>query len=884
MSLWRKNQTKTDDPDFIKYKLKDLRFFARDEWFFGRDSANRIYRRVFTRAELDSHGLFAELSLYNKLYDEQDWSCKIRFVVDKLKADDVSVERHLIDDEFSRVISKSTNLELVGRGKKEDGFWKDGTYVWRAYIDDVKVVENHFYVYDLPHPDSADNAFFSLEGVSLFESAQSETNVSPQNQLIQFKAGETRFVNIRTVLRNKLNFNWHCELFLYFLKETGDLKSAVYRFQPLKTGVQNWDTGRGNDNGQFWTAGRYKINVVFMDRLIASVPFVVGDEFITGDVSVLKPGETKSDSPETEAVAETVEKTPEELLKELDALIGMNHIKEQINDYVGYLKFSKHRNQLGIEYEEKISLHAVLSGNPGTGKTTIAKLLGGIYKSLGLLSKGHVHEVDRSDLVGEYVGQTAPRVKKAIESARGGILFIDEAYSLTRSGNDSKDFGPEVIEILLKEMSDGPGDLAVLAAGYPEEMKRFMESNPGLKSRFGTVFNFPDYSPEELLKIAESAIKKRHLTAEADALEYLFTEFTRAYRDRDKSFGNARFAISAVDEAKMNMALRLVKNPNYTQLTLTELSMLKKEDVADVFAHTKPTPGDLSIDKTLLDEALTELDALIGLQSVKQNVQEMVKLVKYYRESGRNVLNQFAMHALYVGNPGTGKTTVARIMAKIFRALGVIERGHLVECDRAALVAGYVGQTAIRTSEMIEKSLGGVLFIDEAYALNQGSDDQFGKEAVNTLLKRMEDLRDEFIVIAAGYPENMREFLNSNPGLRSRFEHYFVFEDYNADELYQIGLSMLMKEKLIPDEQTAILLKNHFRDMLAKKEETFFGNARDVRKVIQQAVRAQHLRMASYLPEQRTPELMETLTVDDVNDLSRNISSSKESPSIGFKR
>jgi SpoVK/Ycf46/Vps4 family AAA+-type ATPase len=194
----------------------------------------------------------------------------------------------------------------------------------------------------------------------------------------------------------------------------------------------------------------------------------------------------------------------------------------------------------------------------------------------------------------------------------------------------------------------------------------------------------------------------------------------------------------------------------------------------------------------LLFESLSELNALTGLENIKKEVNEMVQLVRYYQETGKDVMNKFSLHTVFTGNPGTGKTTVARIMSKIYKGLGILEKGHLVEIDREGLVAGYIGQTAIKTVEKVNEAMGGILFIDEAYALAQerGSQHDFGGEAIQAILKRMEDQRGKFGVIVAGYTGNMQEFINSNPGLRSRFDKYFEFEDYKADDMFVIAMNL----------------------------------------------------------------------------------------------
>jgi SpoVK/Ycf46/Vps4 family AAA+-type ATPase len=298
-------------------------------------------------------------------------------------------------------------------------------------------------------------------------------------------------------------------------------------------------------------------------------------------------------------------------------------------------------------------------------------------------------------------------------------------------------------------------------------------------------------------------------------------------------------------------------------LSEDELSTVTKDDIFKIFAQGVTKSLDLHIDERLLKESLGELNALVGMQNVKDDVMELVKLVKYYREIGKDVLNKFVLHSVFVGNPGTGKTTVARIFAKIFRALGILEKGHLVEVDREGMVSGWSGQTALKTADAVERSMGGVLFIDEAYALHQGSGDQFGMEAINTLLKRMEDNRDDFVVIAAGYTDNMNEFLQTNPGLKSRFERTFVFEDYKPEELILIADKILKEEGLKAEPQAREHLAAYFTEAWNNRNK-FFGNAREVRKVIHAAIKNQHLRMADMESSKRTVDMITALTLADV--------------------
>ena len=264
-----------------------------------------------------------------------------------------------------------------------------------------------------------------------------------------------------------------------------------------------------------------------------------------------------------------------------------------------------------------------------------------------------------------------------------------------------------------------------------------------------------------------------------------------------------------------------------------------------------------------LEDVLEELDGLCGLDQVKKDVKSLINLVKVRKLRQENGLPVPAMslHLVFLGNPGTGKTTVARLLARVYHAIGVLSKGQLVEVDRSGLVAGFVGQTAIKTNEVVQKALGGVLFIDEAYALvNQENANDFGHEAIEVLLKNMEDHRDDLIVIVAGYSGPMEKFIHSNPGLESRFNKYFFFEDYTGEQLMEIFQSMCHKNGYTLSPEAEQWAREDFRALYEHRDENF-GNARDVRNLFEKAVSRQSDRVAQ-LEAPTKEQLMELLPED----------------------
>jgi SpoVK/Ycf46/Vps4 family AAA+-type ATPase len=373
---------------------------------------------------------------------------------------------------------------------------------------------------------------------------------------------------------------------------------------------------------------------------------------------------------------------------------------------------------------------------------------------------------------------------------------------------------------------------------------------------------------------------------ETDAAGVIDELILDAYRRRDRSFGNARFVHDLIEKAKINLGLRIMAMESPRSLEKEILQTVELQDVQQISVRTSRALPQIPVDEDLLQSSLDELNHLIGMSDVKAEINELVRLVRFYRETGRDVLNNFFLHTVFIGNPGTGKTTVARILTKIYKALGMLERGHMVETDRQGLVAGFVGQTAIKTSEKTEEALGGVLFVDEAYALTQKSTSQgdFGDEAIQTLLKRMEDLRGRFFLFVAGYPDNMESFLKANPGLSSRFDKILRFDDYHPTELHQIALQMLEEKSMLTSPEASDHLKDYL-GFLYEYRDKFFGNARTVRQVINEAIKNQNLRLAALPPEDRKKTPDNVLTMEDVSTFKLDKSSFVfNKKTIGFHR
>ena len=559
---------------------------------------------------------------------------------------------------------------------------------------------------------------------------------------------------------------------------------------------------------------------------------------------------------------------------ELMSMTGLHNVKKVVNEIIGLHKINEYKKEhfmecKGIENIKNskysgntIPTHMVFMGNPGTCKTTVAKMIAKIFKSRGIIKN------DRTEIFG--TDGKCIHLENAFKYAYGGVLFIDEAYSF------------HGITELVALMENHRNDVMVILAGYTDAMKQFLHYNEGLTSRFNYFVEFEDYTEDELWDILNYQAKKENLIIDEAVKEKVMPIF--ASSQANKEMGNGRLVRKMLQMAMSNQANRLSRiDFESGNFDLSNLNELKVEDFElDYKKLTGTNPPKIIGNQ----DPEVELENMIGLTNIKNMVKKcvaashmnMIRKDSFSRENNNFISNP--MHLAFLGNPGTAKTTVARLVARILKKKGIIKKEHIVEVGRKDLVAKYVGNTAPQVEAVFRKAKGGVLFIDEAYSLVDDRSGSFGDEAINTIIAEMENHRDDVIVIFAGYTNRMREFIARNEGLRSRLSYILEFNDYTEEELYKIFEKMISDENLIVTFDAKEHVKNVIGDVTKNKD---FGNGRFVRKLIENAKLNMDYRLSKLNKSDYSSDELMTLQLEDFNDLENDkVLDRKEGNLIGF--
>ncbi|MEV2269989.1 AAA family ATPase [Nonomuraea africana] len=516
---------------------------------------------------------------------------------------------------------------------------------------------------------------------------------------------------------------------------------------------------------------------------------------------------------------------------ELDACLGLEQVKAEIALITAEARAAKLRRDAGMSAHSRPA-HLVFTGRPGTGKTMVAGVLGRMFADLGLLSSGHLVTVDRADLAGQRVGDASINVGRAIDRALGGVLCVEDAGNLARPGIDiDKAHSRDVVDALLAGVQAHQEDLLVVLCGPEGAMNGLLKSAPELSAHFPKIMRFPDLTGDQVVTLYETKATEAGFTLRPGVLAKV-GELVRSARP---DAVGARLALSLLERSVAMQSRRV----------LADGVLDEGESLDEILVEDVPDTVRAAVRTQQADDPLAAIDGLIGLESVKREVRLLVAEAdadRLRRSAGLPIASP-ARHLVFTGNPGTAKTTVARLIASVYARLGLLSSGHLVEVSHADLIAEYIGQTAPKIRAAVESALGGVLFVDEAYALTPGgSHNSYGPEAIAELLRLMEEHRDDLVVIVAGYENRMADFLAANPGLASRFPTTVRFSDYTEEELVAIFESMASAAGLVLRDGVRDEVRRAVR---AAPRGDSFGNGRFVRNLLDRAMALQAERLLS---------------------------------------
>ena len=529
--------------------------------------------------------------------------------------------------------------------------------------------------------------------------------------------------------------------------------------------------------GNRFTNTKYIEKIIENQILPRMISRVVGDGLNPQRVShmVIE----ASDIPEVEIP------DPTDAIAKLNALVGLDDVKKRILAHTSLVRLNKMRADRGL-YNKMPPMHMVFTGNPGTGKTTIAKYLGEIYHGIGVLSKGHVVETERSKLIGRYFGDAEQNTLDALQRASGGILFIDEAYNLFVKADDTKDYGLRVIETLLTFLAQDEPDLMVILAGYTKEMNDMLEANPGLKSRFSYIFEFPDYTPNQLMEIGHKVLEREHYILTPEAEKKLSDYVIDEYNHKDEHFGNGRFITRLLTSQIIPALGNRLSAISADRISDEQLSRIEASDIPNLKLHyLKPEP----IDELLLNASLDRLDKLVGLQTAKKALHDFTTVSRLQHQNGTLRLKPVNLCWDFIGRTGTGKSTVAEILAKILQGLGILKLGHTV-CVNAEELTGNDSFQVLE--QALKKASDGLLFLDmDAPEYRNENYDNLRMWIMNKITERKQVTA--FVMARVTNNDVSIAKMLADGGIPS-YHNSIVFNDYKAEELLDVLICLLYRD------------------------------------------------------------------------------------------
>ena len=723
------------------------------------------------------------------------------------------------------------------------------------------------------------NNFFSDIDFKIIQSRvfdlQDSINSSKRTYLKVFDEQRTNFIAVEILIfnpyYNQRNLFWN-GLAVWYMddEEVGrnNFNLEVKSDWEIVEVVQSW----GTPVPGFWKDSECRVEILLENKLVCTHFFSVGNSQVI-DFQNIQVDELKIFNRESFNQinrSENIMSISNEnyslqlILEELNGYVGLKNLKHSLSEFITYINFVQERKKQGIDVKENLTAHCIFLGNPGTGKTSIARILGRFFKSVGLLENGHVVEVDRSTLVGEYIGETAQKTEKVIKQALGGILFIDEAYTLKRDTNGN-DFGQEAIDIILKRMEDFNGKFFVIAAGYPELMQNFLNSNPGLKSRFTHLFLFDDFSANELVEIYKLFSSREKFIITPEAEELLTNKLKLIYENDKNNLGNARFVRNLFNETKVQLSKRY-HSLKYDERNFYASSTIIIDDILSAFNNYEKHSKGFVFNDDKLNKYLNELNNLVGLEDVKKTFSKLLASIKVEQLKKERAISSLPknLNSIFICEPGAGTSTVARLFGKVFKELSLIEIGQLVEIDSSYFYGLNKIDSYLTLDKIFQDSIGKIIVVNDSVITLKAKSD-FSDSLLQYFLKKLYLYKDKVVAVLTGNQDEFEDLFESVPVIENQFPNIYNFGHYSTRQLLEIALNICQKKNYQLEEGAWQQMLDLLAKLRSDKNKNFY-NARTIKEILNKAIANQEERIIS-LKHPKDADLM-TITYEDFTGLS----------------
>ncbi len=806
---------KTAIPD-INFKFKSIRTSVSEVVDYV---GNKHYRSVFRLNEVET--LFVDTEIVNKLFDEKPWEAEIMAVLFYMDGKQpVAIAQKggkVVIPETEAIFQFTTTFSAEDF---TDFSFREGIYRVQVVIngqagvsDEIHLLEAHDYFKD----------YFKLLDIGFDKCVEEAPDVQRPHSFQMIALDGLKDIRFYLVAENYLSHEWTYEFIINIFDANGMLKASRVAkgnyYIPNRDGKRllcfALDLGAGLEN--FWVKGDYKMELSCFDQSVIRLEFSIGDQDVPYNFSeeiAFVNDQQQETSNET-----NLPQNKEEALSDLYQMVGLRRVKEEITKMYELAEFVKMRQENG--FSDKLPLlHMVFMGNPGTGKHTVARIVGNIFYHLGVLTNGKVNQYKREDFTRPGYTMEEQLIREAINKSLGGILFIEDADELYPT-NDPNDPAIRIFNILLGILEQEQPALMVIMAGDSVDLQALTEGIPEMKRCFPYQLVFDDYTPDELMEITRQMLKKKQFMFSPEAEDKFSDMLKDCCAVKDADFSNGRFIEERLESAASHMAKRLMSGQN-GEHSKEEMMMIQAEDIE---VEEQPDPS----------RSLDRFNEMIGSKELKNSLISYINYVYFIRERQKHGYADVIppLHMLFTGNRGTGKTTVARMLGEIFESAGILATSNVVVRSRGEIVGdGSIPPQQI-AMYIFEQARGGILFLEDAHTLFQ---DNVGAAALSVIFSQLSPTDNgDTIVILSGGPEEMEKALVSNPKVKTLFPYHFHFADYTPDELMEIAVQKITEKNYTLHPKAKEAFKTLVTQVCNEKDK-YFGNALFIEKMVDKAI------------------------------------------------